>query len=298
MKKIVIALALFGLASSTAACSNKPATSSSSSAKSSKVAKTKPKAAASASKTASSSASSAAKPTRQPNAIEKIALVLLTPGAEQYSMAGSRLLAAGDQDIATLGGGGLVDGAPAGTVVYGLSLERDNKTPFVTIVGDLAYLFATQSPVPYDYLSKHALKVDLKEAWQKNFQSADLAKLCKQITLGSDQQADDAAAAQSTSDASADSTTVDVKNLTTAQMINWVKADLINQGADAAALEDPNQVKLDSQFKDGYAEVLVYTWNGTHTFQTLGNMYRVNESGQLQVSAGGDWSDTGTPYPQ
>lgn len=193
-----------------------------------------------------------------------------------------------------------MDGAPAGAVVYGLSIEHANKTPFVTIVGDLAYLFATQSPVPYDYLSKHALTVDLKAAWQKNFQSADLAKLSKQITLGPAQPADDAAAAQSTSDAdaSADSTTVDVKNLTTAQMIDWVKADLINQGADADALADPNQVKLDSQFKDGYAEVLVYTWNGTHTFQTLGNIYRVDESGQLQVSAGGDWSDTGTPYPQ
>lgn len=104
MKRIILALALLVLISGATACSNKPAASPSNSAKSSKVVKAKPKAAASASKTTSSSASSAAKPTRQPSAAEQIALVLLTPGAAQYSMTGSRLLAAGDQDTATLGG--------------------------------------------------------------------------------------------------------------------------------------------------------------------------------------------------
>ncbi|WP_461214482.1 hypothetical protein [Lacticaseibacillus sp. GG6-2] len=102
----------------------------------------------------------------------------------------------------------------------------------------------------------------------------------------------------SASSASDASTTVDVKNLTTAQLLAWVKVDLISNGADPAALADPDKVKLDSQFQDGYAEVLVYEWNGTHTFQTLSYTYRVDQSGQLQKSVGADFADTGTPYPQ
>ncbi|WP_461214483.1 LptM family lipoprotein [Lacticaseibacillus sp. GG6-2] len=205
MKKMILLLALLGVASGAAACGNKPAASPASSTKSSKVVKPE---ATDTSKRTSSSMSAVAKPTRQASVAEKIALVLLTPGAEQYSMTGSRLLSSGDQETATLNGGGFCQGAPSGSVVYALSLEHENKTPFVVMTGDQAYLFASQSPVPYDFLTKHALRVDLNTAWQKNFQSADLTKLSKQISIGQTQEAagTDSTATESDSDSDSDGT--------------------------------------------------------------------------------------------
>ncbi|WP_461224827.1 hypothetical protein [Lacticaseibacillus suihuaensis] len=292
-----VALGLFWhhnqVASSAARASSLSAARVSSRAKAKAQAASKAKAQAAA----SASRAAAAKPPRAATVAEKLALVLLAPGAEKQAMSGQQLLESGDKVTATPSTG-LGPDVPAGSHAYDLSLSFEGKTPTITIVGDHAYMVASQVAVPYAYMKQKGVHVDLAAAWQKQFKSKDLAKLVKQLTV----KAADTATAESSSSASAssaDDSAVDVHNLTQAQLLHWVKLALVARGVDESAVNDSNQIGLEPGFTDGFATVAVYEWNEIHTVQQLQYVYRVNASGELEY-AGVDnqFKPTGVDYSE
>lgn len=89
-----------------------------------------------------------------------------------------------------------------------------------------------------------------------------------------------------------ETTTVDTLNLTNDQAISWVKNYWLQQGA---VPDSNNDIIYKTQFsKDGYLEIVRYTWNLAHTAQTLSDIYRVNEKGYLQE--GNAYSGSGEPW--
>ncbi|WP_461215628.1 hypothetical protein [Lacticaseibacillus sp. GG6-2] len=128
------------------------------------------------------SSSSQSQTTRQPTVTEQLALVLLASGSSSYTTSGSDLLAQDAHETAT-SSPQEVDDKPGSVSVYALSIQQDDKIPFIMIDGDQAYLFSTQSPEPYDGIRANALHVDLASAWQKLASSADLASVASRLTV-------------------------------------------------------------------------------------------------------------------
>lgn len=97
-----------------------------------------------------------------------------------------------------------------------------------------------------------------------------------------------------TSDTSS-SGTVDMKNLTQNQLLDWVRAALADNGWRL----DKIKVELQPAFEDGYAVVRVYTpMTGDPSIMKRDCIYRVNSDGELEVSMGdGNFTVVSTPYP-
>ena len=107
-------------------------------------------------------------------------MVLQAPGADGYSSA----IAQSASPVS-----GVVTGAPAGSVVYSLSVEHGDKTPMILLSGDDAYLFATQATgIPYTWVHQNALHVDLGSTWTSDHNSATLKQLAQQLSLVSSTQ--------------------------------------------------------------------------------------------------------------
>ncbi|WP_262315834.1 hypothetical protein [Lacticaseibacillus parakribbianus] len=249
---------------------------------------------------ASASRAAAAKPPRAATVAEKLALVLLAPGAEKQAMSGQQLLESGDKVTATPSSS-LYSDVPAGSHAYYLSLSFEGKTPTITIVGDHAYMVASQVAVPYAYMKQKGVHVDLAAAWQKQFKSQDLAKLVKQLTVKAAETATADESTAAASDASsANDSEVDVHNLTQAQLLHWVKLALVAHGADESAVNDSDQIGLKPGFTDGFATVAVYMWNELHTVQKWEYTYRVNANGELEYTGSEteDYKPTGVDYSE
>jgi hypothetical protein len=100
--------------------------------------------------------------------------------------------------------------------------------------------------------------------------------------------------ADDTSDTSS-SGTVDMKNLTQAQLLDWVRADLTNNGWQL----DSGKVDLKPAFEDGYAIVRVFAPMPSYpSIKKRVLIYRVNSDGKLESSIGdGNFNVVSTPYP-
>ncbi|WP_262315837.1 hypothetical protein [Lacticaseibacillus parakribbianus] len=163
-------------------------------AKKAKVAKAKPAAKASS------------KPTALPTTEEKIALILLTHGASDYSPTGQALATGEEMEEATRTDVGVSD-APADAQVYVLSqtLDEEYGQPFVMLYGNTGYLNKSEDPVTFASMKKYGLRVDLTEAWQKLWQDQTLKKLTGLIKLVSS----DTTASDDAADSDADETASD-----------------------------------------------------------------------------------------
>ncbi|WP_127848118.1 hypothetical protein [Lacticaseibacillus hulanensis] len=148
---------------------------------------------------AATSSSSAKEPTTQPNTKQKLALVLLTTGAGKYSPSGQELVR---DNIATEAthNNQLIEDAPAGSEAYGLGGENTAQ-PVILIIGNDAYLNNEEATVGVEDLKK-GLHVNLQDQWRKLWQSSDLTKLVKQISIieATNDAGADNAAAESSSD--------------------------------------------------------------------------------------------------
>ncbi|KRL13719.1 hypothetical protein FD09_GL001746 [Schleiferilactobacillus perolens DSM 12744] len=99
--------------------------------------------------------------------------------------------------------------------------------------------------------------------------------------------------ADDTSDTSS-SGTVDMKNLTQAQLLDWVRADLASKGLQV----DRDNILLTPGFEDGYAIVHVDTPRTQSSGISWHTVYRVNSDGELEVSTGNDsYTVVSTPFP-
>lgn len=133
--------------------------------------------------TSSESNSADAKPTQAPNVSEKIAMLLMSDGAANYSLTGDELLSSGTTEMAKADTKEIYEGLPNGAKVYSLSEQKAEKTPFVVIDGDTGYLFSAQSPAPFSYVAGNALKIDFATNWDQQFNNSDLASLASQINV-------------------------------------------------------------------------------------------------------------------
>jgi hypothetical protein len=161
------------------------------------------------SSTRSTTSSSSSADTIKPATLqEKLAMVLQAPGAENFASATSQSVSQ-TSDIVT--------DTPNGTVVYSLSVQHDDKTPMIVLVGNEGYLFNTQSSgIPFTWVQQNALQVDLSSTWTRDHGKTGLEQLAQQLSIVSaDQQTQstdptniDAVFRQYESEATEDSSTV------------------------------------------------------------------------------------------
>ncbi|WP_461224823.1 hypothetical protein [Lacticaseibacillus suihuaensis] len=135
-------------------------------------------------KSAAKASGKQAKPTALPTTEEKIALILLTHGASDYSPTGQAIAVGDDMEEATRTDIGVSD-APADSQVYVLSqtLDDEGGQAFVMLYGNTGYLNKSEDPVTFASMKKYGLRVDLTKAWQKLWQDQTLKKLTGLIKL-------------------------------------------------------------------------------------------------------------------
>ncbi|WP_461214484.1 hypothetical protein [Lacticaseibacillus sp. GG6-2] len=130
---------------------------------------------------ASSSSSSA--PTRNPTTEQQLALVLLANGASRYTPSGQAIID-GSLPTQVTHNDALITDAPTGSMTYAMPQAANTKTqPVIVINGDTAYLGQTDGSMSFTELKNNSLSVDLASQWDKLWQSSDLAKLVKQISV-------------------------------------------------------------------------------------------------------------------
>lgn len=139
------------------------------------------------SKAAKASASSVQTPTHDPTAEQQLGLVLLTSGASRYSPSGQSIVDGSSPAPATHDDT-LVTDAPDGSKTYAIwyaSNEDGNAQayPLIVIDANTAYLGKATGPVSFADLKQDSLTVNLTSQWQKLWQSSDLAKLVKQLSI-------------------------------------------------------------------------------------------------------------------
>jgi hypothetical protein len=126
-------------------------------------------------------------PTRQPSTEEKIAMVLMAPGAAKYATDASTILQSNTPDTATPTNHAVYGTVPSGTTGYSLSANVRNVASFVVISGDQAYLYAGQAALKYEDLKAQALNVNLQTTWQKAYKNTELSRLAALIKVGTNQ---------------------------------------------------------------------------------------------------------------
>ncbi|WP_390405280.1 hypothetical protein [Lacticaseibacillus jixiensis] len=139
------------------------------------------------SKAAKASASSVQTPTHDPTTEQQLGLVLLTSGASRYSPSGQAIVD-GSLPAQATHDDTLVTDAPDGSRTYAMwhASNADDNTqayPVIVIDADTAYLGKATGPVSFADLKQDALTVNLTSQWRELWQSSDLAKLVKQLSI-------------------------------------------------------------------------------------------------------------------
>lgn len=155
--------------------------------------RTKAKATSATTKQSQSESSKQTGPDHEPSTAEKLALLLMAPGATQYTVTGDELLAGHATHTNLTPDSPLVDevatprddieGIPSDGVAYSLACERDGMTPFVIITTDTMYLVSGQEVPPFSYFQENGMQVNITDLWDQNYASQKLADVAAKITV-------------------------------------------------------------------------------------------------------------------
>lgn len=153
----------------------------------------KAKATSAPTKQSQSESSKQTGPDHEPSTAEKLALLLMAPGATKYTVTGDELLAGHathtnltpdsplDEEVATPQSD--IEGMPSDGEAYSLTCERDGMTPFVIITTDTMYLVSGQQVPPFSYFQENGMQVNITDLWDQNYASQKLADVAAKITV-------------------------------------------------------------------------------------------------------------------
>ncbi|WP_125571046.1 hypothetical protein [Lacticaseibacillus songhuajiangensis] len=131
---------------------------------------------------------------------QKLALVLLADGMDDYMVTGNEILDGGydessgeyveikDPEVAT-DNPQLVSDHPDGMKVYSLSLTHIDQGPIVAIKGATAWVVSAQQAITMDYFASNGKKLDLTKLLKKFAKSSKFKEVTAKITV---EKADDA----------------------------------------------------------------------------------------------------------
>ncbi|UXS36929.1 hypothetical protein [Staphylococcus delphini] len=143
----------------------------------------------------------------------------------------------------------ILPGAPSDFKVYGVSPIRVNAVPFIVVTNDQVIVFATQSPVTYDYVmnQEYTMVFDVKDLYSKH-SNQDYKGLASKIVVGPT-PAVDQGSSTSSSDSSDSDENESSSSSTTVTRANVI--DLVEEYEGHQLDKDTYTYKEPEQLDDG-----------------------------------------------